>query len=418
MGRLMNSKIVTLAVVLSAAPCAMHAQFDFRIDGIPVQVHSSVSQGFAFSNQNNYLTMSTSDGSFAMTDGAANISSQLTDHLRVGAQLYVRNVGKIGDWRPDLDWAVVDYKVKDWLGFRGGKIKTTLGLHNDTQDMDSLHTWAILPQSIYPIDLRASTIAHVGGDVYGTIPAKRLGTFSWTVYAGQRPQDPRGGYVLGLSAIGLKMQSYGGWQQGQDLRWNTPIKGLLVGASLMNQHIEGNGYLDLSTAVNPFLTAMGTPDHSQEREHSVKNDYYQYYVQYATGALRLEGEYRREWRDEWVGYYTPTMQPEFDFHAVSDARSWYGSAAYRVSKLLELGTYFSWYNANWSQSLSDPANHVYDKVVTARFDLKSYWTLKVEGHFMDGYGQFDSIRGFYDQVNPGGIKPTTNMLVVRMGFAL
>lgn len=412
-----TAKIALIAIASAVTP-ALQAQFNFSVDGRQVQVHSFVSQGFAYSNDNNYLTMKTSDGSFAMTDGAVNISSPLSDKLRVGAQLYVRNVGQIGNWRPELDWAVLDYKLSDWLGFRGGKVKTTLGLHNDTQDMEFLHTWAILPQSIYPIDLRASTIAHVGGDVYGNIPAKQLGTFTWTVYAGQRPQDPRGGYVLGLASIGLNMQSYGGWQQGEDLRWATPVRGLMVGASLMNQHITGNGSLDLSTAVNPFLINIGVPDHSIEQEHSVKNDYYQYYAQFTHGPLRLEGEYRREWRDELVNYFSPAMQFLFNFHAVSDSRSWYGSAAYRINKRLELGTYYSWYNADWRQSLSDPANHVYDKVATARFDLTTHLSLKVEGHFMDGYGRFDSIRGFYDQVNLGGTNPDTKMLVIRMGFTM
>ena len=41
---------------------------------------------------------------------------------------------------------------------------------------------------------------------------------------------------------------------------------------------------------------------------------------------------------------------------------------------------------------------------------------KIEGHFMNGYGAFDSIRGFYGQQNPNGLKPGTNALVVRTGF--
>ena len=44
--------------------------------------------------------MHTSDGSFSMTDFGANISTQLTDKFRVGAQFYDRNVGKLGNWRP------------------------------------------------------------------------------------------------------------------------------------------------------------------------------------------------------------------------------------------------------------------------------------------------------------------------------
>jgi len=414
----MKVKTIALAAGLSLAPGLLHAQFDFTIDGKDIQVHSFASQGFALSNANNYMTMDSSAGSFAMTDGAVNISSQITDNFRVGAQAYLRNVGVIGKWHPELDWALADYKIKDWFRVRGGKVKTVLGLHNDTQDMEFLQTWAIMPQSIYPMDLRSATIAHVGGDIYGDIALKKWGTLSYTVYAGQRPQDPFGGYVLGLAAIGLNMNSYGGWQQGQDLRWKTPINGLLVGASLMNQHITGAGSLNLAGAVDPFLINLGTPDHSLEREHSNKNDYYQYYVQYARGGLQLEGEFRREYRNEWVGYYTPTMQPEFNFLVESNSLSWYGSAAYRISKLLELGAYTSWYFFDWRTNLSLPTNHERDQAVTARFDLPHHWDLKVEGHFMNGYGRFDSLRGFYEEDNPQGLRPGTKMLIIRTGFNL
>jgi hypothetical protein len=73
----------------------------------------------------------------------------------------------------------------------------------------------------------------LGGDIYGstTLPRK-LGTVSYAAYAGRRPQDPHGGYDLGLASVGLTLNSYGGWMQGEDLRWNTPLNGLLVGASL------------------------------------------------------------------------------------------------------------------------------------------------------------------------------------------
>ena len=63
-----------LMTVLCAAPMALDAQFDFKIDGRSVQVHSFASQGFAYSNQNNYLTMNTSQGSFAFTDGITSMT--------------------------------------------------------------------------------------------------------------------------------------------------------------------------------------------------------------------------------------------------------------------------------------------------------------------------------------------------------
>jgi hypothetical protein len=63
------------------------------------------------------------------------------------------------------------------------------------------------------------------------------------------------------------------------------------------------------------------------------------------------------------------------------------------------------------------SGHVYDKVVTGRVDLNRFINVKVEGHFMDGYGvpgYYPS--GFYQVDNPEGLKPGTNALVVRTGF--
>jgi hypothetical protein len=56
------------------------------------------------------------------------------------------------------------------------------------------------------------------------------------------------------------------------------------------------------------------------------------------------------------------------------------------------------------------------RYVTARVDLNSHVYPKVEGHFMDGYAGFSNAQGFYGQTNPQGLKPKTDMLVVRMGF--
>src|SRR6266704_1281591 len=160
-------RAIAVAATLSISCGALHAQFDFRIHDRQVQVHSFGSQGFGYSNDNNYLTMKTSQGSFAMTDVGVNVSTQVTDKLHLGAQFYDHNVGNLGRWEPQLDWATVDYRFRDWLGFRGGKVKTVLGLFNDTRDLDFLHTFALLPQSVYPTDLRDATIAHLGGDIYG-----------------------------------------------------------------------------------------------------------------------------------------------------------------------------------------------------------------------------------------------------------
>ncbi len=366
---------------------------EFTVEGRPVQIHAFASQGFAGSDQNNYLTMNTSAGSFAFTDFGANISAQVTSKFHVGAQIYDRDIGQLGRWHPELDWADGDYKFADWFGIRAGKIKTVMGLYNDTQDYEFLHTWAILPQSMYPLDLR-SVIAHVGGDFYGNIGLKRLGSLSYTAYAGLIPDDPYGGYVYGSKAYGFNVATLGARGEGGDLRWNMPVQGLLGGVSYMdgNSHAKG-------------IDALGLPYSSQTKKYEIS----QFYLQYVHGGLRLDAEYRRTYLDDLSSdILTP---PE----TVLDSRSIYGSASYRISKRLELGTYYSRFYLNWAAKLSDPANHIFDKVATARLDLTGHWDLKIEGHFMNGYGASDAFRGFYLQNNPQGFQPTTNMLVIRTG---
>src|SRR4051812_20688683 len=160
--------LTAAAFVLGMVPGAVYAQ-EFRIGNVPVQTHGFMSQGFAKSDENNFLTMKTSDGSGALTDGGANVSAQLTKKLRGGVQFYMRNGGDLGNAGFEIDWGYADYRFAPWLGVRGGKVKTVMGLYNDVQDIDFLHTWALLPQSMYPVDLRGSTIGHIGADVYGII---------------------------------------------------------------------------------------------------------------------------------------------------------------------------------------------------------------------------------------------------------
>jgi hypothetical protein len=397
-------KLAALITVLCAVAAILHAQdvsnyTTFQVDGRTVQIHGFVSQGFLASNDNNYLTTQSSNGSFAFTDFGVNISTNITDKFRVGAQIYDRNLGHLGNWRPQLDFAMGDYKFAEWFGVRAGKVKTVLGLFNDTQDMEFLHTFAILPQSMYPLDLRASTISHTGADVYGTFKLKKFGGLSYTGYAGTRSLDKNGGYVYGLTAAGINLTGLASKQFGGDLRWNDLIPGLLFGASYL--HLPTSG----ASASIQVAPATSFPFGIKDNDNTAA-----FYVEYKIGNLSLDGEYRRE-------ILTGTSQvgplPATPFG--DDERAWYASAAYRISKRLELGAYHSRYYPTWPAT-QGAANHMFDTVAAAKINLAGRWDLKIEGHFMDGYGTPYSFRGFYPQDNTAGLKPRTNLLVIRTGW--
>jgi hypothetical protein len=411
----MRRRIVELALLcLCAGQTALQAQ-EFKLFDRQVQIHGFASQGFVHTNDNNWLTMNTSQGSGAMTDFGVNVSASLTDKLWVGAQGYDRNLGELGQYHPSLDWAVADYRFKNWFGIRGGKVKTRLGLYNDTQDQDFLRTFALLPQSIYTIDLREEALAHLGGDVYGGFSLGRnLGEVSYTAFTGHSSISLHDGFEYLAAAHQLHYSSYGGLQYGGDLRWDTPLKGLLIGVSRMDEDLSGEG---IYTA--PLFPGISS---APETDKSRPNWINQFYCSYSAGKLRIDSEYRRT-----VALARYATGGTVLLENLADARGWYVSGTYRIMKRLAVGSYYSRYSITsvsagpFAALLPDqtdtslPANHVYDKVITASMDFKKFWNVKLEGHFMNGYGTSSYPDGFYQQVNPQGFSPNTNTLVLKTG---
>ncbi len=387
-------------VLLCAGQSLLHGQ-DFKVLDRDVQIHGFASQGFVHTSDNNWLTMYTSHfGSGEFTEFGANASMQVTDQFRIGAQIYDRNLGGIGTWHPALDWAYAQYKWKPWLGIRAGRVKTVVGLYNDTQDLDFLHTFALMPQSIYPIDIRDTSIAHDGGDIFGSIPlGGKRGTLSYTAWGGNRDYSQYGGVAYLIRSDGLNFNSVGGLQYGGDLRWNTPLKGLLVGVSRMNVDNTLNYSLNEPGIGTILLQSKDNADWTN-----------QYYGQYTWGKLLVDAEYRRSWDDSGTTGISRFQE---------DSRGWYFAGSYQILKRVRVGSYYSHYFINFPMGGVEQAGtgHDYDKVVSGRVDINRYVNLKIEGHFMDGYGLPGATpNGFYFANNPQGLKPNTNALVVKGGF--
>jgi hypothetical protein len=341
----MDRRILAFALLCLFAWYSSHAQ-EFRVLDRAVQVHGFFSQGFVKTDENNWLTMNTRQGSGAMTEMGLNISSQLTDRFRVGAQVYDRNLGHLGQWHPSFDWAVADYRFTNWFGVRAGKVKTTLGLYNDSRDLDFLHVFAVLPQSVYSTDLRDTTIAHAGGDIYSGYPYL---VFRWDTY----------------------LSSMGGLQYGADLRWNTPLPGLLVGASRMNEDISAKG-----RCISPFDPGSGYAPYFEYSKADWTN---QFYIQYTQKRFTVESEYRSHLRDQIILNNTSVD--------ITDVGGWYIAGTYRLNKRISLGSYYSRYTitdvyggalatiAPNQDNTALPTNHTYDKVATVRVDIKRFWNV-------------------------------------------
>jgi hypothetical protein len=382
------------ALFLSVSASSLMAQ-TIKVGSKEIQVHGSLQQGFGLTNDNNFLTMDTTGGSIEMTDAAINVSSSPTRNLRVGAQLYVRNIGALGNGALQLDWAFADYKFTNAFGLRGGKIKTVLGLFTDTQDMEFLYTWALLPQGTYPLDLRSITIAHVGGDAYGVVKLGKAGSVAYTAYLGMVQDDDQGGYRYGVQDEGLGFRSgvnsHGG---GFDTRWTTPVSGLMTGYSFTQNKTKVDLVVD---AFRLDFTAISSPARRQAA-----------YADYQASRLRVSGEWRHELSDTLL---VPAVYPR----SAVRSQSSFAAASYRLFEKLEVGSYYSHYLYDTTLPSSNIDNHIYDKAVSGRIELNRFWNVKVEGHFIDGNGSPTLARGFYRRDNTSGFNAKTRMLVIRTG---
>jgi hypothetical protein len=376
------SRRVCLFVFLCACAGSLHSQ-----DIAGIAVHGFVSQGFLFSSNNNYLSMKSSDGSPQWTDAVVDITDPISENLRAGIQLRMYQLGEFGGSNVQVDWASGDYKVNDHFGIRAGKVKTVWGLFNDSQDVDPAFLWILLPQGSYSIDHKSFYLAHVGGDVYGEIPlGKRAGTIHYVAYGGQATIDLNDGYIQTFAELGLVFtNSLGGETYGADLQWETPLKGLILGSS--GNMLAANGTAPAGSFHSPAYLVPSM------------------YGQFTRGRVYLAGEYDR------IPINATLTIGSSVIPFVADGRSWFAMGSYRLSKEVQVGSYYSHY-VNKAADTTEPVNYSKDWVVSGRYDFNPYFYCKVEGHFLHG-----TALGYYTSTNPNGLAPNSKMLAAKIGFS-
>ena len=90
--------------------------------------HGFASQGLLSSTKYNYLG-ETKGGSLKFTEAALNVSMNLFPHTHITAQGFLFDVGKVGEYDPTLDYALVDYNFNDTFGICAGRIIRPQGIY-------------------------------------------------------------------------------------------------------------------------------------------------------------------------------------------------------------------------------------------------------------------------------------------------
>jgi hypothetical protein len=327
----------------------------------------------------------TSGGSFEFNEFGINFVSDLTHDLRVGLQILARDFGSSGNNELVIDWASGDYRLRDWLGIRAGKIKIPKGLYNETRDVDMLRTSIFLPQSIYPEILRDLDLALMGGGIYGHVDLNAAGLISYQVLSGAQnaaPDEAASQALMGTTAVVTPVENDSieiDRKHVFSLVWETPISGFRMGLThdsssiLATAHFtDGSIWGENETVVTDFETFRNTVLSAE----------------YTWDKLVLAGEYIRT--DKAYEFIFPDSSRDRENMT---ADGWYLSAAYHFIDRFALGTYYSEsYNdkddrdGNRLSQAGSVSHRAYfkDFCLTANFIPNTCCAIKLEGHLFSG----------------------------------
>jgi hypothetical protein len=376
-------------------------------------IHGFASQGYLWSNENNYLGNS-KNGSFEFSEVGISFLTPLKENLHFGIQLFAWDMGEVGNNKVVLDWAFGAYHWKDWLGIRLGKVKTPFMLYNDTRDIDLTRASILLPQSIYDAQFRDVFVAISGGSLYGNIRLQSLGSLDWDLYGGTTNIDNQEGFLprtLNMRGIGSTDISFK-YAWGTRLFWNMPPRGLKIGSSLLRTRLEINGKLteEMANYLSQFLPnpiPAGLPVETN--------------MDVLYWGLSLEYDIRDfTFSAEWYRRKTEMpIEQQFLQGLDETAEGYYLMITYQLIDWLKVGSYYSVYYLNKDDKkgtqmqllgLEDFDAWQRELVFFTRFDLNDSWLIKLEGHIIDGAAQVNPWN------NPEGESRRWFLLAVKVTF--
>jgi hypothetical protein len=351
-----------LAAPADAAPSAEEEKEPSFAERWMPEIHAFVSQGFIKTTRNNYLANS-EQGSFEFTEVGLNFTKEVTDRMRVGMQLFMRDLGPIGNYKPQFDWFYLDYRFFDWLGVRAGRTKIPFGLYNEVNDIDSARVPILLPQSLYPAQNRDYLLAQTGGEIYGTISLGAGGDLEYRGYGGTIFIDPSNYPTIQNFNVPYVI--------GGRLMWQTPVAGLQAGGSVQALSLDGK------TAVDPTNPTALTPFRIPVRLWVAS-------LEYIVDDLLLAAEYS-QWEADLVTDPPDALPPQ----PTTVNERMYVMASYRVAPWFTPGAYYSLFFPNANNRTSGREAYQHDVALTQRYDINEHWIFKLEGHFMHGTAGLD-----------------------------
>lgn len=381
-----------LVGVIAFFVCAASIAAGQSLEDLNIQIHGYATQGFLYTTQNNFFTMTTSSGSPEWTEAVVNVGATPVAKLRVGVQARYELLGNYAN-EITLDWAQADYKQNDRFGLRFGKVKVPSGLFNETQDIDPSYMFAMLPQSVYPLPSRNGQLATFGGVAYGSVNeySKKVGQLQYRLWSGERVLPSNDGYWTAFNESGIALPNGLSYiNTGGALHWKTPLPGLMFGASVFHT----------DSAQSPVVAGGAVPGKATVAETNTPD----FFGIYTWKKLMVAAEYDRINGRFGIQITGAPITPPSPY----DDRNGYGMVTYKVTEKFTAGVYDS---LEFSPDTAPgPAHYSKDWTFGGRYDFSQYIYAKAEEHIIDG-----TAFGYDTTLNPTGLKPNTKLTVLKVG---
>ncbi|MGC3957559.1 MAG: hypothetical protein QM813_06250 [Verrucomicrobiota bacterium] len=367
-------KIKLSALVVTALATGAANAYDLNLGkDQTVSFHGFLSQGYIASSEYNYLAPNTTDGgSFEFTEIGVNATYSPFSRTRIAVQGFAFDVGDVGNFNPILDYASLEYAFADEIGFRGGRIRKPGGIYNHIQDLDLARTSVLLPQGIYDVRWRDFSTSLDGAELFGNIPMNKAGSLSYEAFGGYMHLSDEGGIATLLknsfAGTGTTLNGLDSFLNvGAQLWWNTPLEGFRVG-----------GYVGNAFEFAYDYTAGGLFPARSESDAFVT----QFSLEYLWKSWTFQAEYYSLALDGQSVMSTPfgaVVTP-----STSHQDAWYTGAAYRFNSWLEVGSYYTQFYTSQGERNGPNDTFQKDLALSFRFDVKDWWIVKLEGHWIQG----------------------------------
>lgn len=374
-----------------------------------VEIHGFYSQGYMkstdrdFGSTDNDYMAETSEGTFQFNEMGLNFSTDLTDELRIGMQFFARDLGPEGNDEIKLDWAYADYRFKDYLGLRVGKVKLVVGLYNDVRELDMTRTSVLLPQGVYTETWRDNLSGIKGVSLYGDVPIPVIGSFQYTLQAGMITVSKDTGFAVAFEER-LSKYSLTVTDMDADVCYSGALEyqpSLVDGLRLKYTYYDIQNVTFAGASVVP-TNAFGKDkppiDYPTTLMYRVNTlDRYVISAEYMRGDFTFVGEYT-------IGEF----QGDLKFDGLTGwidrdpvkGEGWYITGSYRFNDLFEWGIGYSNYYPNKDDKDGDdqaaiegkPDYTAWEKdfYSSFRFDLNEWAILKFEIHVKNGFGAYSA----------------------------